>query len=56
LLLDYVPGGVSGDAARPDNIVYDITAQAGQQEGLGASGWGTAAATSLASQLSPIPN
>ena len=26
----HVPGGVSGDAARPDNIVYDITPQAGQ--------------------------
>ena len=32
LLLDYVPGGVSGNASRPDNIVYDITSQAGQQE------------------------
>jgi uncharacterized protein GlcG (DUF336 family) len=28
LKLDYVPGGVSGDAARPDNIIFDIpTAQ-----------------------------
>jgi len=25
LSLDYVPGGVSGDAARPDNIVYNQT-------------------------------
>ena len=25
LNLDYVPGGVSGDASRPDNIVFDIT-------------------------------
>src|SRR5688572_28859890 len=25
LLLDYVPGGVSGDANRPDTIVYDIS-------------------------------
>ncbi len=24
LELDYVPGGVSGDAARPDNIIYDM--------------------------------
>jgi len=31
--LDYVPKGVSGDPKRPDNIVYDITPQAGQQEG-----------------------
>jgi uncharacterized protein GlcG (DUF336 family) len=38
--LDYVPKGVSGDPKRPDNIVYDITPQAGQQEGVSASGWG----------------
>src|ERR1700722_46047 len=60
LLLDYVPGGVSGDATRPDNIVYDITPQAGQQEGVSASGWGhatcSAAATSIASKLPPIPH
>ena len=30
LNLDYVPAGVSGDDDRPDNIVYDITPQAGQ--------------------------
>jgi uncharacterized protein GlcG (DUF336 family) len=40
LKLDYVPGGVSGDSTRPDNIVHDITPQAGQQEGISASGWG----------------
>src|SRR5688572_12882103 len=40
LKLDYVPAGVSGDAARPDNIVYDITPQPGQQEGTSDSGWG----------------
>ncbi len=40
LHLDYVPGGVSGDAARPDNIVFDITPQAGQMPGVSASGWG----------------
>jgi uncharacterized protein GlcG (DUF336 family) len=34
LKLDYVPGGVSGDAVRPDNIVYDITG------GVSAGGWG----------------
>ena len=44
LNLDYVPGGVSGDASRPDNIVYDITPQAGQMPGVSASGWGHAAA------------
>ena len=55
--LDRVPGGVSGDAARPDNIVYDITPQPGQQEGLSASGWGhpacSSSATALAGTLPP---
>jgi len=55
--LDHVPGGVSGDAARPDNIVYDITPQPGQQEGVSASGWGhpacSAAATAAAASLPP---
>jgi uncharacterized protein GlcG (DUF336 family) len=55
LKLDYVPGGVSGDDSRPDNIVYDITPQAGQQEGVSASGWGhpacSASATSIAASL-----
>ena len=40
LNLDYVPGGVSGDASRPDNLVYDITPQPGQMPGISASGWG----------------
>jgi uncharacterized protein GlcG (DUF336 family) len=40
LSLDYVPGGVSGDATRPDTIVYDITPQAGQMPGVSAGGWG----------------
>jgi uncharacterized protein GlcG (DUF336 family) len=40
LSLDHVPSGVSGDARRPDNIVYDITSQPGQQEGVSPSGWG----------------
>ena len=55
LLLDYVPGGVSGDAARPDNIVYDIVPQAGQMPGVSTSGWGhpecSAAATGIAGNL-----
>jgi len=55
--LDYVPGGVSGDASRPDNIVYDITPQAGQMPGVSAGGWGhpecTAAATVIAAGLAP---
>jgi uncharacterized protein GlcG (DUF336 family) len=49
LKLDFVPGGVSGDASAPDNIVYDIT------DGVSASGWGhpacSAAATSIAAAL-----
>lgn len=60
LQLDYVPAGVSGDANRPDNIVYDITPQPGQQEGVSASGWGhpacSAAATSVAGTLPNIRN
>ena len=55
--LDHVPGGVSGDSARPDNIVYDITPQAGQQEGVSANGWGhpmcSTSATALAGMLPP---
>ncbi len=56
LNLDQVPGpGVSGDPARPDNIVYDITPQAGQQPGVSAGGWGhpqcSAAATAIAPTL-----
>jgi uncharacterized protein GlcG (DUF336 family) len=38
--LDHVPGGVSGDAERPDNIVYDIASQPGQMPGVSPSGWG----------------
>ena len=40
LKLDHVPAGVSGDALRPDNIVYDITTASGEQEGVSLSGWG----------------
>src|SRR5277367_4976531 len=58
LKLDYVPGGVSGDAARPDNIVFDITLVAGLQIGASASGWGhpacSAAAVAIAAALPPI--
>jgi hypothetical protein len=58
LKLDYVPAGVSGDTTRPDNIVYDITPQAGQQEGVSASGWGhpacSASATSIAASLPKV--
>ena len=55
LELDTVPSGVSGDALRPDNIVYDITSQPGQMPGVSASGWGhpacSAAATAIAANL-----
>jgi len=55
LELDHVPAGVSGDSTRPDNIVYDITPQAGQQEGVSANGWGhptcSSAATAVARSL-----
>jgi len=55
LVLDYVPAGVSGDATRPDNIVYDITSQPGQMPGVSPSGWGhpvcSASATTIAGTL-----
>lgn len=55
LNLDFVPGGVSGDANREDNIVYDITPQPGQMPGVSAGGWGhpvcSAAATGIAAAL-----
>jgi uncharacterized protein GlcG (DUF336 family) len=58
--LDHVPAGVSGDASRPDNIVYDITSQGGQMPGISAGGWGhpvcSAAATNIAATLPPIGN
>jgi uncharacterized protein GlcG (DUF336 family) len=53
--LDYVPAGVSSDAARPDNIVYDLTPALDMQEGLSPSGWGhpacSPAATAIAAKL-----
>ena len=59
LKLDRVPGGVGPDAARPDNIVYDITAAPGLAMGVSASGWGhpacSPAATTISGQLPPIP-
>ena len=57
LNMDHVPAGVSGDASHPDNIIYDITPQAGQQEGVSTGGWGhpvcSAAATTIAGSLAP---
>lgn len=55
LQLDYVPGGVSGDPTRPDNIVYDIVNPTGHPEGVSAGGWGhpacSPAATAIAATL-----
>jgi len=57
LNLDHVPAGVSGDLRRTDTIIYDITAQPGQQEGVSAGGFGhpvcSAAATTIAGALPP---
>jgi uncharacterized protein GlcG (DUF336 family) len=59
LNLDFVPAGVSGDPLRKDNIVYDITPQAGQMPGVSASGWGhpecSAVATAIAGGLPTTP-
>jgi len=58
LNLDFVPAGVSGDALRPDNIVYDITNPTGFPIGVSAQGWGhpvcSAAATTISQQLPAI--
>ncbi len=55
LSLSFVPGGVSGDASRPDNIVFDITNAPGLGIGVSAGGWGhpgcSAAATTIAAGL-----
>ena len=55
LVLDYVPAGVSGDPTRPDNIVYDITPQAGQMPGVSASGWGHPACTAATAIAAALP-
>jgi len=52
LALDYVPGGVGPDSSRPDNIVYDITAQTGQMPGVSVSGWGHPTCAPSATTLS----
>jgi uncharacterized protein GlcG (DUF336 family) len=58
LKLDFVPAGVSGDATRPDNIVYDIAPAAGEMEGVSAKGWGhpkcSDAATTIAGALAVV--
>jgi uncharacterized protein GlcG (DUF336 family) len=61
LNLDYVPGGVSGDPTHKDNIIFDITPQAGQMPGVSTSGFGhphcgpgpAAGETALATTLPP---
>jgi hypothetical protein len=57
--LDHVPGGVSGDATRPDNIVYDITPQPGQMPGRQRQRVGhptcSVAATNIAANLDTVP-
>jgi uncharacterized protein GlcG (DUF336 family) len=58
LNLDFVPGGVSTDSSRPDNIVYDITPATGVMIGTSASGWGhpvcSAAAETIAGSLPAV--
>jgi uncharacterized protein GlcG (DUF336 family) len=58
LNLDFVPAGVSGDAARPDNIVYDITNPTGFPIGVSAGGWGhpacSSASTTIAGELPAV--
>jgi uncharacterized protein GlcG (DUF336 family) len=58
LNLDFVPGSVGPDAARPDNIIFDITPAPGLQSGVSASGWGhpacSPAATTVAGKLPAI--
>lgn len=58
LLLDHLGGvgGVSGDADRPDNIIFDITANAAGGTGVSASGFGhpTCINTGDATQLPPV--
>ena len=58
---DYVPAGVSGDPARPDNIVFDIADDAGKNPE-SANGWGhpncggnAANEAAIASALPAIP-
>jgi hypothetical protein len=38
--LDFVPAGVSGDATRPDNIIFDITANPDGGTGNSTGGFG----------------
>jgi hypothetical protein len=53
LVLDFVPNGVSGDAARPDNIIFDVTNGFGHPNCLNA-GAESAAAAAL-TPVRPLP-
>lgn len=55
LVLDYVNGGVSGDNARPDNIVYDIIVNPNGGTGNSAGGFGHATCINTASPGSLLP-
>ncbi|UWZ83870.1 GlcG/HbpS family heme-binding protein [Occallatibacter riparius] len=52
LNLDHVPGGVSSDPRRPDNIVYDIAPASGLAIGVSASGWGHPVCSEAAKTIS----
>src|SRR2546426_3581409 len=56
LKLDHVPAGVSGDTARPDNIVFDITPNPSGGTGISAGGFGhpTCINTSDPKALPPV--
>src|SRR4030095_131395 len=47
--LEYVPHGVSGDAQRPDNIIFDVTTGSGHPNCLDA-----AAEAAAAAALTPV--
>lgn len=52
-MFDFVNGGVSGDGAHPDNIVYDIAANAhgGTGKSVGGFGHPTCIETGSAAEL-----
>src|SRR3989449_2424859 len=56
LKLDHVPAGVSGDTARPDNIVFDISPNKSGGTGISAGGFGhpTCINTSDPKALPPV--
>lgn len=52
LALDDVSGGISGDAARPDNIVYDIVANPNGGTGVSGDGFGHPACINTGAEAS----